>query len=946
MAFLKRIEAKGFKSFAHKTIIKFTDGLIIIVGPNGSGKSNINDAIKWVLGEISKKTLRASSSSDMIFTGSEKERAADMAEVTLVFNNEDKILDINYSEVSITRRSYRHQDHNEYYINKNLVRRKDIKNLFLDTGLGNTDLSIISQGSVSKVTSAKPDDLKDLLNEAAGVARYQQQKTESIKKLEKVNQNLEIFVVKLKEMDRQISPLKKAKEKAEKYLSIKENLEEIELPIIKEQLQIEINRREELQEILSSTETEKNTTNEKLEDLKEKQHFLQQKVLKYEEELVGLQTKQSELATTKISDFGDTIKDLEAQIKETTFSISDVTEILSEANEKEKEAKNKLISLRDKEFEIGQEKEKIQYRLNALEYELNKFSSSNYDKLGRGTRVILENKAIFNEIYGMVSELISYNDKFANAINISLGNKLSNIVVSDEKVIKHAIKFLKENKYGNATFIPADKVKEKFISEEYLAAIENIEGFLGTLDSLIKTKSTFKRVVSSLAGNILVFENINLGLKAANLIGYKFMIVTLDGDIIFPGFIVRGGYNSGDSDLSKKDQLINETEKIRVLFKKIIGNQKKAREDVQNQLSLVSQIENEQVRAQERITYLETNLRKLLDQFELKTGKSFNLEKIKGVKRKTDSLSLEQIKNRIKIIQTEKQKYQKDLIELQKREDEFRNIWQTSIETNTQATLEFNKIDTNIKINLEILNRDYKMTWEALEIKEVPKLKINYDKATELRQKYREEINELGYIDIDAIERYNQIATDYEDLKENTEDLQKSREKLLSTIDVMDEKMNERLEMTFDEVNKKFQFIFETLFRGGTAEIIFSDPENILESGIEMVVKAPGKKIKNINLYSGGEKSMIALSLILAITEVRKLPLLLLDEVEAALDESNVERFAKFIKQLNSNTQLIVVTHRPGTMEKADILYGVTMEEKGVTKIVSVKLEEAVELAT
>ncbi len=216
--FLKRMEVRGFKSFAHPTTIEFTDGLTVVVGPNGSGKSNINDAFKWVLGEASKKNLRAGSASDMIFSGSDTEKAADFAEVTLIFNNEERILDIDYNEVAITRRSYRQDKQNDYFINKTLVRRRDIKDLFLGTGLGNTDLSIISQGSVTKVTESKPHELRELLNEAAGVSRYQSQKEEAVRKLEKVTQSLDIFSVKLRELEKQVGPLKKKKEIAEKYL--------------------------------------------------------------------------------------------------------------------------------------------------------------------------------------------------------------------------------------------------------------------------------------------------------------------------------------------------------------------------------------------------------------------------------------------------------------------------------------------------------------------------------------------------------------------------------------------------------------------------------------------------------------------------------------------------------------------------------------------------------
>lgn len=868
-----------------------------------------------------------------------------MAEVTLVFNNNDRILDIEYSEVSITRRSYRSQDQNEYYINKNLVRRKDIKNLFLDTGLGNTDLSIISQGSVAKVTESKPDDLKQLLNEASGVARYQQQKEESLRKLEKVSNNLEIFSVKLNELEKQVGPLRRAAEKAKKNISIKEKLASIELSLIKEQLSKDLGKRKELEKILEETNIEKSISKEKISAIKEKQNEIKNKVLELDNKLYNLQSKQVEASKNNSSSTdGDSLKANEKQIKDLVISINDLNDILINSKEKESEIEKKLSDLKDNEFNYIQQKERYQHSLQSTIYEIERISSAKNNKIGYGTRVILENLKIFNEVYGMVSDIIEYDDKYESAINVAIGGKLTNLVVSDDSVIKEAIKWLKSNKYGTATFIPAKQIKPKFISEEFINAIINVPGYIGPLSNVIKTKQIFKNVVSSLSGNILLFDNVDNAMKASKFMGYKFMIVTLDGDVVYPGFTVRGGYSKKEDFNAKKEELKTKEKNLNIEVSKTRQQIADTKEQISQQQYNLSSANNEQVRAQERINELEILLQRQLESFKSKTGKDFDIDKVVKNNKGINNLSIEQINNELEITQADKTRISKELLQLEKKEDELREVWEKAIELHAFSQVDLNNLVSNIDLNITILNKDYKMTWEALEQMEVPKLSISYEKANSLRVDLRKELESLGFVDFDSIERYEEVSKDYEELKTNTNDLVESKEKLISTIQTMDEKMVTQFTETFDKVNRTFQKTFETLFRGGAAQIKYTDPENILESGITLDAQVPGKTIKNMSLYSGGEKSLIALSLIFAINEVRNLPLLLLDEVEAALDEANVERFANFAKKLNENTQLIIVTHRPGTMERAEILYGVTMQEKGVTKIVSVKLEEAVDL--
>ncbi len=940
--FLKRMEVRGFKSFAHPTTIEFTDGLTVVVGPNGSGKSNINDAFKWVLGEASKKNLRANDATDMIFSGSDTEKAADFAEVTLIFNNEERILDVDFNEVAITRRSYRQDKQNDYFINKTLVRRRDVKDLFLGTGLGNTDLSIISQGSVTKVTDAKPHELRDLLNEAAGVSRYQSQKEEAVRKLEKVTQSLDIFSVKLKELEKQVGPLKKKKEIAEKYLGIKEELGKIELPIIKQDLTRNVELREKYQIDIENSASKKDLSEEKLTQIENKLREFQEKIMELDNELYSLQTKQNELNQQSIITEADE-KGLESAITKAVKGLKDIKDIETDTQSKQEELNNRLKGLRSEEFDLVSTRDKLSQNINKAEYEITKSNNSRAGAVSRGTQAILDNKDIFDEVFGTVNDLVTFDKKYETAVLNSVGNKLNNVVVSDEEAVKEAISFLKANKAGTATIMPAQKVKPRTIPAEYENAIKGLEGYQGTIATILKTDSKFKNVVKAIGGHLLVFDDIESGLKAAKLLGYKYEIVTLDGDQIFTGFTVKGGSNVKGGKVAELKKILDDLRKQHEGVKERLYNKQEEIQSVRDSLSFA---QTELVRSQDRAAYLESNLQKMLDQFRATTGKEFDMNAFENSEEYISSdLSIEQINNRIKSIQLEKQNVQKEIMNKQDEEHELRKTWQDAITINTDSTIALNSVTSAISKDLEILNKDYKMTFENLQTKQVPELEMSVEKAAELRMKFRQEISKLGFVDFDAIDSYEELFETYEELKENVTDLKESRDKLLSTIETMDNQMIAQFKDTFTKVNERFQSVFSTLFRGGKATMHFTDPANILETGVEIEAQLPGKTIKSLSLYSGGEKSLISLSLIFAINEVRKLPILMLDEVEAALDEANVDRFARFAKKLNETTQIVITSHRPGTMEQADVLYGVTMQVKGITNIVSVKLADAIELA-
>ncbi|BDV03165.1 AAA family ATPase [Candidatus Hepatoplasma crinochetorum] len=942
--FLKKIELKGFKSFAFPTVIEFKKGLTVIVGPNGSGKSNINDALKWVLGESSKKTLRAKQTDDMIFSGSHTKEAASFAEVNLFFDNSNKLLEHEEDEIIITRKLYRNKNENQYFINREKVRRKDVKNLFLDTGLGNTDLSIISQGSVAKIAEARPQDLRLLLEEASGVSKYQIHKKEAVLKLEKVATNLEIFEVKLNGLKKQIAPLKKASEQAKNYLKIKEELTKIELPLIKNLLLDGYNKQEELKNLEEKSKQEKilieKILNKLAKDLKEDQVTL----LDLDQEITKLHTIQNDLQNNlnkKISFNGDK-KEFSNKIKYSLYGINDLKDIIKQTENEEEDLNKKISSLKTKMFELRSETENYIAKLNQVNFQLDnlKNADKNYNQ---AVKSILDNKLIFNLVYGTVKDLIKVDSQYELALETAIGSKFKNIVVNNEKTIKETVAFLKKNKLGIATFIPAENVKEKFIIDELKSVIVKISGFNSILSDVIKADSKFKKVVSSLAGNIVIFNDLDSALLAAKFIQYRLSIVTLEGDIIYPGFTVKGGFSNKNIKKFELERYQLAQEKLAKVINKneiMIDNLENNILDFNAKRDIV---QKGNIRNAERLHFLEKDLQQLLESYHTIFKEEFDLEKLEIKKDLKNPLSLEKINNQIRNLNQKKHQLSLKIIDSQDNQQLQNKKWQDLLQKIQYSEINLDKIERLISENTDILNKDYQLTYQNLLEKDFKKLKEPIDEIIIKQQEYRKELRAIGYIDQEAIKRYQELTAEYQKLDHEIKELTEAKEKLTSTIDIMDQEMIKRIKNTYLKINDRFDAIFKTLFRGGHAKIEFIEPDNLLESGLEIRASAPGKSVKNLSLYSGGEKSLIAISLIFAINEIRNLPLLLLDEVEAALDEANVERFANFAKILNNQTQLIIVSHRPGTMEKADILYGVTMQEKGVTSIFNVSLDKVKE---
>ncbi len=949
--FLKKMYLKGFKSFAYPVNINFTDGLTVVVGPNGSGKSNINDALRWVLGEASKKNLRASSAKDMIFAGSPDEKPAEYAEVTLFIDNSAKILNTKDKELSITRRSYMERDENEYFINKEQVRRKDIKDLFLDTGLGNVDLSIISQGSITKVVDARPKDLRSVLNEAAGVARYQKQKEEALTNLNSVDRNLEIISVKYEQLERQIKPLRKQADKAKEYFKIRDALEKIELPILKKNL---VTSRKELKTLEVDYDKAfelESLLNSEIKASHQKSIDNQNQIIAIEKQITKFGTKSKALAESiekqKLASKTD-VDNIVLQIKEKQAAINTIQQNINAFETNEANQNETIYQMRQAVSLQERERERLNSELSRLNFEIETQTKSiKKDRLDFGTNNIVKNSDIFNGYIGLVRDLYEVKDENRLAVEIALGAQIKNVVMKNETSIKEALNFLKSNNYGTATFIPAEQVKPKSLSLEFENILAKINGYLGTVDEIIDYPKKYEKVFKFLGGIILVFSDFDSAIKAAKIIDFRFKIVTLEGDTIFPGFVVKGGSNN-----SKEQFLAAQLEKLKAQFKTIkeelnisIKTLETNRIDLAEQEKKLNSLRHDDARLNERLNYLESELTSLHHLYKQTMGHDYQVQESSSDQKIDKTFTnIAQIEQEVKSLQTNKEILAKENVTLKVQEEKARNEWNEATKKVAALKVKINEANNMIKSALQILQRDYKLNEDLLLEKEFSSLSMSYADANKRCEKLRKELEKIGYVNIDSIKEFEELDIEFQQLNSDLKDLTQTKEKLLSTVSEMDQRMETKFSKVFEKINVEFDKAFVHLFGGGTARIKYSDPENILESGIEIFARSPGKNVKNIQLYSGGEKSMIAIALIFAINKIRNLPLLILDEVEAALDEANVERFANFAKEINKLTQVIITSHRPGTMEKADVLYGVTMQQRGITKILSVQLEDAIEM--
>ncbi len=971
--FLKRIEMQGFKSFADRTVINFEDSVTGVVGPNGCGKSNISDAIRWVLGEQSVKSLRGEKMTDVIFAGSESRKAVSMAEVTLVFDNSQRVLNSSDDEIEVSRRIYANEGEAQYLINHNVVRLKDVIDLILDSGLGKDSLSIISQGNVVGFADAKPYERRGIFEEAAGVSKYKKRKMESIARLERTKENLDKAQNILDELERQVSPLKRQARKAEIYREKKKRLEEIETAVLVEEIKQYNNQKAEIDKSLFDLETtltmnntsvqvNENNNLEARNNLKEydKQlNLIQEKLVNAINEIQKLETRKVELdekrkyalemgsSKEKIAETKNMLEEAKFEYEDRVNRLNALNNELNLLNENLGELALKLADASLKKEETNNASFRLQNRIAVLENLLKDPFSSNAQA---GVKAIMSNQKSFYGVLGVVGQVIEAHESYEYALASALANATYNIITRDEEAARNCINFLKRNKSGRATFLPITVLKEHDLKQEDLIVCENTNGYIGVMADFVYNEEQYDIVSDSLLGNIIVCDTLENANNLAALLKYNYKIVTLDGDIVHKGGYMTGGKVKNETSIvtatseleRNKNELVSLSAKAELAnkeFNKIVEEKSKVENELTEKRICIAQIEPLVDVKRAKYEKLKNDYA-LINPENVENNQSFDNEIVSSL---ANAYSLkDELSTSLKLKREERMKLS---AEIDRRDQQLR-IMRKQSESANNSILNLSKdkavIETKLENNLNRLASEYQMTYEyALGHIEYEITGNERDEVLALRN----DIASLGNINMSAPEEFNEVNTRYEFLKKNYDDLIASRDKILDAIEEMDEIMKKQFKDTFDKINDNLNDTFKALFGGGRAKLVLEDEEDILNTGIDIDVQPPGKQVKSIRLFSGGEKTLIALCVLFTIIKVKPSPLIIFDEVEAALDQANVERFAKYVKQFSNVCQFLIITHRPGTMEQCDTLYGVTMQQRGVSQMLKVKLVDAIELA-
>ena len=969
--FLKRIEMQGFKSFADRSVISFDKEITGIVGPNGCGKSNISDAVRWVLGEQSVKSLRGSTMSDVIFSGSGQRKMVNFAEVTLVFDNTERFLQTDYAEIEITRRLHRTTGESEYLINKTTCRLKDIVDLILDSGLGKDSLSIISQGNIINFAEARPSDRRGLFEEAAGVAKYKKRKHESTQKLDRTQENLDRLVDIISEIEKQVLPLRRQAEKARNYLTLKDELQEIEIAVLvfeihdlqKQAEEIETNIRTlAADNVIQSAQM--NTLdnaiadlNAELKELNGDINVLQEQMLRNVHEIQTLDSRKVEL---------DERRKYQIEQSQDQSKLEQMRQLLDEARFEYNDRQGRYESLNAQLRLYNQESEKLNSAVSELQQKT-AYSLENTRRLENrkevlkaqlnapfqnqaGVQAIVDAKDSLPGILDVTASAFKPHQGYENALTAALGGAMYHIITADDESAVRAINFLKRNKSGRATFLPQSIMKPLHVNQESLIVCNNTKGYLGVAADFVYYDNIFKPICNALLNNVVVVDDINNGKVLANLLNYRYKIVTLDGDIIHRGGSLSGGFQkelySPLTLQSEFDGIAQKIEDSRAIYDDYQLKLTNARKDlanvsentVQSQL-LIAQIEP--ILDAKRAKY-----ERLKDEFDtlnpndLESDGTFFDELLTSL---NDAYALRDSINAS--IKLKNDRRVKCTSELERKDTQLRQLRRelTALQANEHSLdVEKVRLQTQKENLLLRLNSEYQMTMEYATSLEHD---IDLDSAKQRVLALRTQIQELGNINMDAPEQYEETNERYTVLQAQYEELTQSKNSILEAIADMDVVMKEQFVTTFNKINSELQNVFTVLFGGGKARLFLEDENDILETGIDIDIQPPGKNVQNIRLFSGGEKSLIAICVLFAILKARPIPLCIFDEVEAALDQGNVERFAKYIHEFQADTQFIVITHRPGTMEQCDVLYGVTMPQEGVSQLLMVRLEDAIDMS-
>ncbi len=998
--YLKALEIQGFKSFPEKTVLEFEKNMTMIVGPNGSGKSNISDAILWVMGEQRARSLRGSKMEDVIFGGTEKRGALGVAQVSLILDNRSRSFAVDSDELVITRRYYRSGE-SEYLINRENVRLRDIHELLMDTGLGRDGYSIIGQGRIAEIVSAKSTDRREIFEEAAGISRYRYRKEEAERKLAATDESLLRVGDKIEELELQVGPLKKQSETAKKYLALREQLKTLEVSAWLMTLDKLAEQSSAVKQSLEQARDDLGRARQALADNYELGESIAEKMRAKDVEAEQLRTRLSEtegdiadnesamavLRSQKQSNL-DSVRRVQGDMQADGERIAAVQKQIDELNERigaiaadERELggtiaslsnvvnghrmkmagrENKLAALREELTKLTVDGRSMQSRIHMLS-EMEK----DYEGYSRAVKTVMREskRGTLPGIRGPVANLVRSEDRYALAIETALGFAAQNIVVDTQEDGRTAIEYLKRQDAGRATFLPISAVRGSALQNPPRGE----RGYLGLASELCRYDSAYAGVFASLLGRTVVTQTLGDAVAIAKKYDNRFRIVSLDGQMVNAGGSMTGGSAAkGTGVLSRA----NELERLRKQSAELEEKRAEKAETLSKAERELAAARYDMDTAAEQLAAERSRAASLSAEREAKKTSADQLEAVinamqaGGGERRA---LIEGYERRNGEIDAELEKKVKRAEELSARAEGYRSRIRAVTDQKfqlearrTEADRENQRRNENI-VELERLVASIERKTLAAEMEEqqlVDKLWENYELTRTAAQPLRIElasitaanrdittlrrsISALGTPNLGAIEEYERVSERYEYLSGQRQDIVKAKTELLGIIGDITREMEQIFTTEFALISERFTQTFLELFGGGRAKLSLEDESDPLNCGIEIKVQPPGKAVSSISLLSGGEKSFVAIALYFSILQVKPTPFCVMDEIEAALDEENVSRYAEYMRTLSDKTQFIAITHRRGTMEQADVLFGVTMQEKGVSRVIELDLAEA-----
>lgn len=978
--YLKEIKAHGFKSFADRIRIELNPTITGVVGPNGSGKSNVVDAVRWVLGEQSVKSLRGDGNmTDVIFSGSKTRNPLNVASVTLTFDNTDHYLPVDYNEVSMKRRVYK-DGTNEYYLNGEKCRLKDITDILLDSGIAKESFHIISQGKIEEILASKPVDRRVIFEEAAGVLKYKRRKEDALRKLERTHANMERVGDIIKELEIQVEPLKIQAEAAKQYIETKEELEQIEIALLvsditslNEEYQTDKRKIEGLKDELTKIATVNSTQEAKMATDRGTIHALEQQIHDKQAELLRLTQEVEQINSRKmmiqerqkyatpISHIHTHLLSLKEQQLQMQNELNALENIILVIKQQQTKKKLEIEDHEEKMQQIKIKKEKIEQQLtqslrnqNTYRIKIEQLQDDidHNGTLPHAVKEVLNNPKLCG-IHNAIGNVIEVEDTYTTAVSIALGASSSYLIVDDEQVAKDAISYLKSQHIGRATFFPLSVIKPRGIDPDTLRILENSDGYLGILSDLIAYDPKYRGIIQNQLGNVVLASTIDDATRLSKKIGYRYRIVTLDGELFHVGGSLTGGNTAKTRSVFDQKKELEQMLKEQVLLIEQVKNF----ENMMNQCDYEWKSEEDKryLANKEKISQDELFIQKQkqIEEYRIKQIECSNeIENLEHEKKGTLSLEeqsllttyyetvgkRDQIDHDLTLLNKEKTELNDTLEEYEQTLRKDNSLYHSKSSELSELEIAVNRMDVKLDTFLTNLSETYSLTYENA--KANYHLELPDTLARGKLHSLKQIMKELGTVNLGAKDEYERVKTRYEFLLSQQNDLSGAENTLLDIIKEMDQVMEKDFLKTFKVIEQNFSETFRELFKGGHAELKLTDPEHLLETGVEIIASPPGKKLTTISLLSGGEKTFTAISLLFAILKSRPSPFCILDEVEAALDEVNVDSFGQYLLSLKEKTQFIIITHKKKTMEYADILYGITMQESGVSKLVSVKLEE------